>query len=92
MSAADAVWAFELTQRAAEIAARLGVAAVRFAPGPLARPAPPERPRPAPPAPSAEHERAAAEASAGVEDENLRKTVQKAMSLGLARAASGRPV
>ena len=31
----DSVWAFELGQRAGEIAARLGFRAVRFAPGPL---------------------------------------------------------
>src|SRR5471030_2894084 len=35
----DSVWAFELGQRAAEIAGRLGVPAVRFAPGPLPEPA-----------------------------------------------------
>ena len=32
---ADSVWAFELGQRAPEIAARVGVPAIRFAPGPL---------------------------------------------------------
>ena len=36
VSTTDSVWAFELGQRAADIASRLGVEAVRFAPGPLA--------------------------------------------------------
>src|SRR5437764_1318776 len=33
--AADAIWAFELGQRAQEIAARVGVGRARFTPGPL---------------------------------------------------------
>src|SRR5207249_4692537 len=35
---ADAIWAFELGQRAAEIAKRAGVERIRFAPGPLPEP------------------------------------------------------
>src|SRR5919197_6533934 len=35
VNTADAIWAFELTNRASEIAARLGVENVRFAPGAL---------------------------------------------------------
>ena len=35
----DSVWAFELGQQAGEIALRLGVPKVRFAPGPLPEPA-----------------------------------------------------
>ena len=35
VSTADSVWAFELGQRAAELAERLAVPKVRFAPGPL---------------------------------------------------------
>ncbi len=38
VNTADSVWAFELGQRAAEIAERLGVPRVRFAPGPLPEP------------------------------------------------------
>ena len=38
VNTADSVWAFELGHRAAEIAARLGVPKVRFAPGPLPEP------------------------------------------------------
>ncbi len=88
---ADSIWAFELGHRAAEIAERLGVPAARFAPGPLpsdrAVTAPAEAPRPSP-----EQLRAAAEIAAGIDDENLRKSVQKAVSLGLAKGSSDLPV
>jgi len=40
VNTADSVWGFELAHRAADIAARLGVAKVRFAPGPLPSPEP----------------------------------------------------
>jgi hypothetical protein len=85
------VWAFELGQRGPEIAQRIGVTKVRFAPGPL-----PSTQATAPPAaiaaPSAEDERRAAAIAASIEDENLRESVQKAVSLGLARRPSDRPV
>src|SRR5947209_19732456 len=42
--AADAIWAFELGQRTQEIAERVGVERIRFAPGPL--PGPVEEPAP----------------------------------------------
>lgn len=87
---ADSVWAFELGQRAAEIAARIGAPALRFAPGPL--PHADEEPvdRAVVPAP-AEVERARAIAAA-IEDENLRETVQKAVSFSLARGRRDRSV
>jgi hypothetical protein len=91
VATADSTWAFELAQRAPEIASRLGVAKVRFAPGPL-----PDHgaPLPVTPAagPSPEHERAAAEIAAPLQDENLRKSVQKAASLSLARPPTDHPV
>jgi hypothetical protein len=83
VSTADSVWAFELGQQAKEISARLGVGKLRFAPGPLPEPdreAPPARVEPTP----AETARAA-EIAAGIEDENLRESVQKAVQLSLAR-------
>ena len=90
-STADSVWAFELAHRATEIAARLGVPRVRFAPGPL-----PEQPEPRtaaePISPTAAHKRAAAEIASGITDENLRESVQKAVSFSLARPPSDRPV
>ena len=91
VATADSVWAFELSHKATEIAARLGVPKVRFAPGPLpSDAAPAEADEPAPP--TAENVRRAAEIAASVEDENLRQSVQKAVSLSLARRASDRPV
>ena len=91
MATADSVWAFELGHRATEIAERLGVAKVRFAPGPL-----PSSDAPAPldaaPPPGPEELARATEIAASVEDENLRKSVQKAVGLSLAKRASDRPV
>src|SRR5918912_2813758 len=63
--AADAIWAFELGQRAQEVAKRVGVERIRFAPGPL--PGPAEGPAPrraAPPQPLPEHLERAAEIAA----------------------------
>src|SRR5205085_3451126 len=67
--AADAIWAFELGQRSQEIAERVGVERIRFAPGPLPgsmeEPAPP---RAVAPKPLPEHLERAAEIAAGIED------------------------
>jgi hypothetical protein len=92
--AADSVWAFELGQRAEEIAARLGVAAVRFAPGPLPEADPEEAGEgpPAPPEPTAEERERAATLVAGIGDEELRALVARAAAASLARAAAGRSV
>jgi hypothetical protein len=87
---ADSIWAFELGQRAGEIAERLGVPAVRFAPGPLPEPEPEAVPATVQPSP-VDLERARAIASS-IEDDDLRETVQKAVSFGLARGARDRPV
>ena len=90
VNTADSIWAFELGHRGAEIATRLGVAKVRFAPGPLpseqvgAAPAEPVRASP-------EDERRASEIAASIDDETLRASVQKAVSLSLARTAKDRP-
>src|SRR5215467_4433370 len=67
----DSVWAFELAQRAPEIALRLSVDAVKFAPGPLAL-----ETREAPVSdvhePTADELAEAAAIAAGISDENLR--------------------
>jgi Dna[CI] antecedent, DciA len=86
VNTADSIWSFELGQRAAEIAEALAVPAVRFAPGalPEADPEPVERPLEVAPE---DAERARAIASS-ITDENLRESVQKAVSLGLARGRS----
>jgi Dna[CI] antecedent, DciA len=91
VNTADSVWAFELGHRAAEIASRLGLEAVKFAPGPLAS-ADPDPVRATGPVPSSDDLRAAAEIAAPIGDENLRKSVEKAVSLSLARDSVDRPV
>ena len=88
----DAIWGFELTQRAAEIAERLpGRPRLRFTPGPL-----PETTSEPPPPPvveaSPEQAREAAELTAGIVDPNLRESVVKAIKAALARAPNDRPV
>jgi hypothetical protein len=90
VNTADSVWAFELGQRSGEIAERLGVKKLRFAPGPLPEP---DREAPKPhiePTP-AETAQAAAIA-AEIEDENLRESVQKAVQLSLARGRLDPPI
>ncbi len=91
----DAVWGFELTQRADEISPRLpSRPKLRFVPGPLAEPDPEER-APAPPAPpeaTLEQAREAAGWAAEIEDEQLRKLVARAARASLARAANDRSV
>jgi len=88
----DAIWGFELTQRAAEIADRLpGRPRLRFTPGPL-----PEAPAEAPPPPSAEASpedaREAAELAAAIADPELRESVVKVIKAALARAPHDRSV
>jgi hypothetical protein len=91
VATADSVWAFELGHRATEIATRVGVAKVRFAPGPLPSvQAEPGADAPLPPA--AEDHRRAAEIAATVKDEKLRESVQKALALSLARQRLDRSV
>ena len=89
MSTADSVWAFELAHSAAEIAARLEVPRVRFAPGAIPR-AELEQPAPRPLAPTVEQELQAAGVASTIEDENLRQSVQKAVLFSLARRAADR--
>lgn len=89
---ADSVWAFELGQRAPEIAARVGVPAVRFAPGPLPEAGEEDPAEAAGRAVEAgPWERAAgAEIASGIEDEELRALVARAAAASLARAAADR--
>ena len=88
----DAIWGFELTQRAGEISARLpGRPRLRFTPGPLPD-APPEPPPEPPAEASPEQAQEAAVLAAGIEDPNLRESVAKAIKAGLARAPDRRSV
>ena len=89
VATADSVWAFELGQRAAEIGARLGGVPLRFAPGPLPEPDP--EPTRTTVSPSPHDRRIASELAAGVRDEELRETVQEALSFALARGRSDTP-
>jgi len=92
VNTADSIWAFELTSRAAEIAQRLGVKAVRFAPGRLPDADEPERKgvKPGPPEPSESLRQEGARLAAGIEDENLRKIVARAAAASLAKGISDR--
>ncbi|MCW2976263.1 MAG: hypothetical protein JWM06_1544 [Actinomycetia bacterium] len=89
----DAVWGFELTQRAAEISARLPTKPkLKFAPGPLPEASPESRadaPRNRPEA-TLEQAREAAEWASAIEDEELRELVARAARASLARAAAER--
>jgi hypothetical protein len=88
----DAIWGFELTQRAAEISGRLpGRPRLRFVPGALpdATPEPPLSPRPEA---SLEQAREAAEIAAGIEDRNLRESVAKVIKAALVRTSNDRSV
>jgi hypothetical protein len=94
--AVDSVWSFELTQRADEIAGRLGrlvPKGLKFVPGPLPEP-PPEASqttRTAVRGATIGEARTAAEWAAEVEDPELRELVARAARASLARAASDRP-
>jgi len=88
----DAIWGFELTQRAGEISERLpGRPRLRFTPGPLPETAS-EPPPHAPLEVSPEQAREADSLTAGIVDPNLRESVAKAIKAALARAPNDRPV
>lgn len=90
--ARDSVWAFELTQRADEIAKRLSAKSVKFVTGPLpegeaeSHEATPQ----GSPTITPEQAKQAAEWTAQIEDEDLRKLVTKTAELSLARATNNR--
>ena len=90
----DAIWGFELTQRAAEISERLPTKPkLKFAPGPLPEPTP-ERPAAAaedPPQATLEQAREAARWASEIENEELRELVARAARASLARASVERP-
>lgn len=88
----DAIWGFELTQRATEISERLpGHPRLRFTPGPL----PETTPEPAPARSaeaSPEQAREAAAITAEIVDPDLRESVAKVIKAALTRAPNDRPV
>ena len=88
----DAIWGFELTQRAPEISSRLpGRPRLRFVPGELPEPAPGPLPSPVAEATPEQAREAAALASA-IEDPNLRESVAKVIKAALVRASDDRSV
>jgi len=88
----DAIWGFELTQRASEISQRLpGRPRLRFTPGPLPETA--SEPSAAPPLEaSPEQAREADAIAAEIEDPKLRESVAKAIKAALARTPDDRRV
>jgi hypothetical protein len=97
VNTSSSTWAFELGQLAADIAGKLGERlgekapkALRFAVGHLPEAASPEpgEARTEAPEPSPEALQIAAGMAAEIEDEELRKKVEKAVALGLSRPPS----
>jgi hypothetical protein len=97
VNTSSSVWAFELTQFAPTIAAsleqKLGKSApkeLRFATGHLPEAAAPEigERRSELPEPSPEAVRRAAQLAAAIEDQELRRRVERAAALGLSQAPS----
>ena len=91
INTADSVWAFELGHKAAEIAGKLGVEKLRFAAGPLPE-ADEEAAVTAPVETTLEDEERARAIASSISDQNLRESVQKAVSLSLARGRSDTPI
>ena len=86
----DAIWGFELSQQAPEIAARLpGRPRLRFVPGPLPEEAP-EEPAAPPRGPTPEQAREAEEMTAAIADRDLRESVAKVIKAALVRAPHDR--
>jgi hypothetical protein len=101
VATASSAWAFELAQLEPTVRQRLGAALaedapprLRFAPGPLAEPAPaPVDPaRDAPPEPAEEDRAAARRAATAIDDDELRALVERAAAASLARGRSSRGV
>jgi hypothetical protein len=89
----DSIWGFELGQCAAEISGRLpGTPPLKFVPGPLPEPAPPEASEPVTgrPEPTPEEVMRAARWAAEIADEELRELVARAARASLVRARADR--
>jgi hypothetical protein len=92
VNTADSVWAFELTNRAQEIAKRVGVDQIRFAAGRLPEPSldASEEARKRPIRPSEREREEGERLAAQIEDEKLRKVVARAAAASLAKGLSDR--
>ena len=100
VNTSSSAWAFELGQLAPEISTKLSERfgerapkALRFAVGHLPEPPPPSPgdARTPVPEPTPEALQRAAELAAGIEDDELRKRVERAASLGLSTAPADLP-
>ena len=91
VNTADSVWAFELGQKAAEIAGKLEVEKLRFTAGPLPE-ADEEAAVSSPPETTPQDEERARAIASTIDDEKLRESVQKAVSLSLARGREDSPI
>jgi hypothetical protein len=91
INTADSVWAFELGQKASEIAGKLGVEKLRFAAGPLPE-ADEEAAVPNPVETTPQDEERARAIASSISDEKLRESVQKAVTLSLARGREDTPI
>ena len=88
----DAIWGFELTQRATEISERLpGRPRLRFTLGPLPDTVP-EPPSAPPLEASPEQAREAAALAAAIDDPKLRESVAQVIKAALVRASDDRSV
>jgi len=88
----DAIWGFELSQQAPEIAGRLpGRPRLRFVPGPLPDEAPAVPPA-APLQPTPEQTREVEEMTAAIDDRDLRESVAKVIKAALVRTRDDRSV
>ena len=88
----DAIWGFELTQRAGEISSRLpGCPRLRFVPGELPDPVPDPALPPLVEA-TPEQVREATSLVAAIEDRNLRDSVAEVIKAALVRASGDRSV
>ena len=88
----DAIWGFELSQQAPQIAARLpGQPRLRFVPGPLPEEVS-ETPPAAAPEPTPEQVREAEEMAASIADRDLRESVAKVIQAALVRPLNDRSI
>jgi hypothetical protein len=93
--ARDAVWAFELTQRAAEISSRMpSKPSLKFIPGPVPEPSAeaPANAQMSPPEATPEQVLEASRYAASIDDDELRELVARAARASLARTPDDRSV
>jgi hypothetical protein len=95
----SSTWAFELGRMEEDVRAKLHASigeetppAIRFAPGPVPAPGPPESSPPTPSPPTPDEESHAASLTSAIDDPTLRDAVRRAAAASLAAARDGRVV